>query len=100
MDFGCPWGPAWVSLWNHFSDLFESLGAKVGGWVADLLFKWFGGWKSDLSGIAECCKTIVILMFLIDFTFSAKVGFLTPRSHFWSSFGVLFGAFGDNFRDF
>ncbi len=39
-------------------------------------------------------------MFLIDFTFPAKVGFLTSRTHFWSSFWELWGAFGDHFCDF
>ncbi len=41
LDFGCPWGPPWGSLWYNFSDLLEFFGVKVGGWVADLLFKRF-----------------------------------------------------------
>ena len=45
MDLGCPWGAPWGSLWDNFSDFFEFVGVKVGGWVADLLFKWFGGGK-------------------------------------------------------
>ena len=43
--FWVPLGSPWGSLWDNLSDCFEFFCVKVGGWVADLLFKWFGGGK-------------------------------------------------------
>ena len=42
MDLGFPRDPLWGSLWDNFRVFFEFVGVKVGGWVADLLFKGFG----------------------------------------------------------
>ncbi len=45
MDFGGPWDPSWGALCNNFGDFFDIFCVKVGGWVADLPFKWFWGAK-------------------------------------------------------
>ena len=47
--FWVPLGSPLGSLWDSFSDFFNFVGVKVGGWVADLLFQLFWGGKVTLA---------------------------------------------------
>ena len=49
--------PPWGSLWDNFNDFFEFCCVKVGGWVADLLFKWFRGGKVTSAECLHVVKT-------------------------------------------